>query len=331
MESQRKRYAWVDYLKAFLIFTIVTEHMAYFVFNNTPNCYIKWIISFNLCAFFFLSGMFAPHSNSLPKLLKSVAALLIPFLVLGSIWTLYFSKLPQETLFTTPMHNGYWFIWSLMVLRLLFYLRNAIINRLPNHCFSTPITDLLIVASVVALCSLSEKIFSPNVCSILSLNMPRTCVIYYFAGHWYHELVLRKGHNIPKTITECALLLFILSFVVQEFYSSVYLHYASNLIRGVCGTIFVVQLFKSLPEQFPGSQWLQFMGKHTLEIYVGHYFFIPIGISACCMPIIAMGDGIAVLLYSLIATMICLIMCGLLCVLDKFTILNTILFGKFKA
>lgn len=331
MDNMKIRSVWVDHLKAFLIFTIVAEHMGHFVFCDTPNIYITFITSFNLATFFFLSGMFTSPVNNSAKIMKGVVALLVPFLSIGTIWTLYVLQRPWETLFTNHMHNGFWFIWTLLALRLIFSLRNVLAGYLHEIRHAFIISDIAIITSVEIICFLAKRNLSSDIVSLCSLDMLHSSTIYYFMGHWYMENMIKKDREIPSGIIECSALMLLATFIAEFFFSSSIATSAFNLIQAVCGTMVIVAFFRSLPTSFFGSKWVQFVGTHTLAIYVGHYFLIPVGISAICMPIIAAGEGITIAFYSCLAVIIIAIMSVALYFIDKHPALNFILFGKIPS
>lgn len=328
MGSTRMRCIWVDHLKAFLIFTIVAEHMAHYVFHDTPNIYITIISSFNLATFFFLSGMFASPVNHLAKIVKGVVALLVPFLSVGTIWTLCVLQRPWETLFTNGMHNGLWFIWTLLTLRLIFPLRNALAHYLRELRYGSIISDIAVIASVEIICFIAQTNAPSEIVNMCSLGMLHSFTIYYFMGYWYMENILKKNREIPSSIVEESLLLLFAALIVEYYFSSGIIARVCNLVQAVCGTVVIVEFFRSLPVLFIGSKWVQFIGRHTLEIYVGHYFLIPVGISTICMPIIESGEGITIVFYSCIAVTIIAIMSVALYFIDKHPVLNFLLFGK---
>lgn len=331
METPKKRSAWVDHLKAFLIYTIVVEHMNHMMYDDLPNFYVDFISSFNVAAFFFLSGMFVSSQNQVSKFIKSLTALFIPFVVIGLLWTHFGCHKPLLTLFTQHMHYGYWFVWTLIALRILFFLRNILVSRLLHLRFGALAADTLIVLGTVSASFLVGKVLPQEICSLFALETLRAPVICYFMGHWYKEAFLKQGREIPKSVIEGAFLILLASFVLQAYTDSAILHLALRPVRAVCGTLVIVPMFKALPEVFGGCRYVQFLGKHTLEIYMCHYFFFPVGVASLCMPIINAGEGVTFLLYCLIAAVMVGVLSFLLWVVNQFPVLNYLLFGKKPA
>lgn len=328
METPQKRSAWVDHLKAFLIYTIVVEHMNHMMFDDLPNFYVDFISSFNVAAFFFLSGMFVTSQNQVSKFIRSLTALLIPFVVIGLLWTHFYQHAPLLTLFTNHMHHGYWFIWTLMALRILFFLRNILVNRLLHLRSCVLAADTLIVLGTVSVSFLTDKFLPQEVCSLFALETLRAPVICYFMGHWYKEAFLNQGREIPKGVIEGAFLILLASFALQAYTDSATLHLALRPVRAVCGTLVIVSMFKALPEVFRGCGFVQFIGKRTLEIYMCHYFIFPIGIASLCLPIVHSGEGVTFLFYCLIAATMMGVLSFTLWVVNQFSVLNFLLFGK---
>lgn len=331
MESARKRYTWVDCLKAILIFSIVFQHVNQLCFCYIPNFYVSFITSYNLQVFFFLSGMFISTKNDKAKFFRSLAALLIPFLVLGTLFTCCVAKVPLYTLFVGHMHNGYWFIWTLMVLRILFFVRNVIVGQFQNTRCRVIAADVAIMTTVIVTSLIAVRLFSPSVCAFFSLDMLRVCVVSYFAGHWYNEYCLKQGLDIPGFMVECLLLAFIAALVTAECVTSPVIAQLMRPIYSLCGVLVTVSLVKKLPETILDNSFAQFIGKRTLEIYVCHYFLLPFGIYTYLMPITELGDGASCLLYVLIAILIIAFICPLLWILQQFPTFYFVLFGKFPS
>lgn len=140
----KERIQWVDLAKAFAIFCVVFGHIEHFSMNGYTGFWHRFQDLYCMPLFFFLSGMFAKPQNSLlsiyDALKKKAVQLLLPFLFTGSLYSLLCLKTrPWWSLFWWPeggAHNGYWFVWALFEIYLLFYLCQLIYmlkNRLSGR------------------------------------------------------------------------------------------------------------------------------------------------------------------------------------------------------
>lgn len=328
--NERIRLTWVDCGKALLIFLVIYNHVIVFSFNHYGKGVItSFICSFYMPLFFFLSGMFMKDNNDVSRLAKRAVNLMVPFLVLGSLFTWRLGD-SYESLFLERMHNGYWFILALFSINIVFYLRNIIAqNFLINRPFWADLIAIIV----------SDAIFAALYCFVckeityaVALNFVKDYLPYFIAGYWYMRLRVKKELKLPLWVAPLGFALYVvLNFVdlSNTFHGIASLleilkQHAATLSSGV----FVLCLLERIPSSFKGDKWVKYVGRHTLEIYVLHYLFIPLGIYDMFSSMLGICEMTDCLLITLIA-LVFITFVSLICRLTDFPFLRLILYGKW--
>lgn len=324
------RIQWVDYGKALLIFFVIYNHVIGFSFNHYGEGVITGFIrSFYMPLFFFLSGMFMKENNDSSRFAKRAVNLMVPFFVLGSLFTWRLGK-PYESLFLERMHNGYWFVLALLSINVVFYLRNIIVrNFLINRPF---LADLIVVI-------LSDVILAALYCFVckeityaIALNFVKDYLPYLIAGYWYMRLRVKKGLMLPLWIAPLGFSLYIvlnsvdLSHAVHGIASI--LEILKSHAETISSGVLVLCLIERIPSSFKGDKWVKYIGRHTLEIYVLHYLFIPLGIYDMFSSMLGICELTDCLLFTLISLAF-IAFVSLICRLTDFSIIRLILYGRW--
>ncbi len=126
--SEKKRELYLDFLKSFLIILVVGGHVIQSSDANfDQNLIFRYIYSFHMLAFMFVSGFCCYHTvHSWSFLKRRVVRLLIPFffwfLISEFVYSDWDRLLPDTgNLFLHP-DNGLWFLWALFLGTVLFVL-----------------------------------------------------------------------------------------------------------------------------------------------------------------------------------------------------------------
>ena len=119
----KQRIDYIDRMKGMAIFLVVMGHVYGMVFNQSEDVTYKWISSFHMPLFMFLSGLVACSGVVAPywgvrKLGKKLKGLVLPLVVFGMCFTMTFSKDFLTGLIgflESPNKNGYWYLMTLAV------------------------------------------------------------------------------------------------------------------------------------------------------------------------------------------------------------------------
>lgn len=116
----KQRIDYIDRMKGLAIFLVVMGHVYGMVFNQSEDVTYKWISSFHMPLFMFLSGLVACSGVVAPywgvrKLGKKLKGLVLPLVVFGMCFTMTFSKDFLTGFLESPNKNGYWYLMTLAV------------------------------------------------------------------------------------------------------------------------------------------------------------------------------------------------------------------------
>lgn len=273
----KERIGYIDSLKGLAILLMVMGHVIAWQFSCwaairhagplDATFLFRFIYSFHMPLLMFCSGLFVIRGVKMSlkdvgvSIWKRVKSLLLPYVLTGSLLWLYQGEF------------GYWFLWMLFQFIVVTLMLHYICGYIPNvgqHVFAIllcvlsvailfivpklmpyqkfPLLDiedwrLYIFFSMGVLCSqynLIERVLSKNWIYTIAL------VGFGFLTYW----ITIKGYHIPKqSVTGCVL--------------------------PISAIMVLVYLFK---EGYAGTSWveqrLQYLGKHSLEVYVLHLFFL---------------------------------------------------------
>lgn len=275
------RQGYLDALKCLAILFVVVGHVdgmkiGINAYDTLWGC-IRY--TFQMPLFFFISGMFACHGidrgTPLHLLIwNKIKTLLWPALVFDTIMSLSIGITPGLLLFA---RNGfYWFTITLFECFLIYY-----VIVYPLKAKRTISNILLAVVSAVFIVLLALKIDSPKL-AFLDLNHLTKYFQYFFLGTlftMYHKI----GDRILKSQTLYALsivgfgvlMLLVYKNMLPDAVSSISRH----LILRYLGLYIVFALFYNVRDIFNQANktmsLARYIGRHSLEIYLLHFFFLP--------------------------------------------------------
>lgn len=269
---ESNRIVYIDQLKGISMFLVVLGHVIWFSLELPESLLLKFIASFHVSIFMFLSGYMAYKSTKtswLSYLRKKIRTLIFPFIFIGGLYTLcYHESLINDLLFG-KMKNGYWFIFVLFEIFILFAPFShisQIINKSGKLFIDIIIfgTASIIIQSIFIFHIFPDYIFNFCMWNIVTKNFQLFLLGYLC--HKYFKLDKLLQTNYVFTLS---FVLFIIFFILREKY-----YILSNLLCAIFGTFSAVYLCKKYTEVLPFGKTWAYMGKLSLDIYVLHYFFI---------------------------------------------------------
>lgn len=194
----KQRIHHFDMLKGVAMFMVVMGHVLAFCVREIDRATIfKVLEQVHMPLFFFVSGWFTYKLNEggqliLPRLGSRAVRLLLPMVVVSSIWVFYFPHSGVETpfastfeeLWTSAYKNGYWFTLVLFEIVLLYGAMRSVLNRCRRLWMSATF-----VAAIFALLYWLNSI-SGRIGEVLSLSMLTTFAPVFFTG-----LLARRHRN----------------------------------------------------------------------------------------------------------------------------------------
>lgn len=279
-----KRIAYIDALRGFTMLLVVYQHISLFMggVNAYGSIWSEALTAFRMPLFFFISGYIAYKViDWTPKiyaklLLKKAQIQLIPTFIFSIIYsTVFYSH--------TRFYAGeYWFTLVLFEFFVLFYTISLIAQR----CDHLKLILLLLLACV-GVVFLALHIGQDWSC-YQSLCLENVFKYFQF---FVLGILSRRYETITKKIlcnsivNAIAVGIFVLSLILISSTAVLDIAILRGLIRSVIlrysGLFIVLSLFYRHQDFFAEngkiSQAMQYIGRHTLDIYMLHYFFIDFG------------------------------------------------------
>ncbi|WP_455497010.1 acyltransferase family protein [Coprobacter sp.] len=275
MESKKSRILFIDQLKGFAILLVVIGHIYVYVLGSHSALEYKWLSTFHMHLFMFMAGLVAYKpvvcfnlSDCCSFLKKKAVALLLPFIFVG----LFYSWLIGDvgSLFTSLMHNGYWFLLVLFEIFIIYCIAQYILVRYNSQ--NKVYKDLLVYILLYLVIAV------PYVFNFVSGTL-KACLSWQFFNHYYPYFILgvliRKYSTFENLLYKnyvytIVLFIYIFSFSVYIKYSVHYLLY----FMPVMAILAFYYLFRRYSSNLVGGKILGFLGTKTLDIYVLHFLFL---------------------------------------------------------
>lgn len=208
----RKRIEWVDVYKGILILLVVLAHSLQEVYlahgkDFTVDWFRNIIYSFHMPAFMAMSGYLVyninGYSNKFKVIVKRFKQLIIPLL----IWTIAFSFAKGTNYIGLILYpnNGYWFLWTLFFIIVIFNVVDWISERLHIR------QEIAIVCTTLILMIVQTIIPNPRF-------LAYEYIAYYFPFYMMGCYANKYKELLPKNLV-LTILLFLLWFVLACYWT----------------------------------------------------------------------------------------------------------------
>ena len=290
--STSQRIEYIDALKGFLIFSVVMCHVAGYcigIQDDIPS-FQTILFEFRNPPFFFISGLFAYRIGATWNGKYTISIIKKKFMAIALPTTIFLLIL----LYVCPSFNGrtlmhggledIWFHWFTYAL-FAFFVFYAFIEFI-FHLFKCNET---IKDWILAGCGILSYLFF-SVQTIydklpFSMETKQILGMVYWGFFFFFTLgILAKKHydRFESFINNhWSMALCILLFLIFNLFSEPLMTYHFNLFRIVTyltGLILVFAFFKTYTLPVFINRFLLLVGKRTLDIYLIHYFFLPLGL-----------------------------------------------------
>ena len=274
-----KRIEYIDAMRGFNMILIVMTHLVGFYHGHHLDFSWSFFFTlFRLPLFFFISGFVMYKKERVwsvettLKYLKNKAKIqLIPFFVFFSL-SIYINKADFWTELCTDLKYGYWFTFTLFEYYVAYVLIMFISARLRPRGGKI----ILLILAILLIWSNRPEVYdvvNPNIVGVSRLRY----FIFFFAGTLAKEYfskfqMLLDNQYFMGTII--VVLLFIELFGLGAISES-----ARFVVSGFMGLTIMFSFFRKYEHLFfhdtTVGRSLQYIGTHTLDIYLLHYFFLP--------------------------------------------------------
>lgn len=339
MEAYSKdRFQFVDRLKGLAIILVVMGHVYFFSMHNQQGLWFDVISSFHMPLFMFLSGYvcissFSPFPDwRFSKWIKKILRLLLPMCWFGLLFTLSLNWPTSVSVLGDKVHNflmcpvkmGYWYLMTLSV----FYI---IIQCFRLNRSNSPYGDILLGVVIGVGLGVGWKCFVQDE----DLFCLQNCA--YFWPMFFLGMMVRKYNLFSFLFRSNWLFTVSLVGYLVLFNVDIPIIYANSFSRHYFIPFFaiVVLLMVFLPRENNKTKledMLAFIGKHTLDVYVIHYFLLrlfelkEIG----CWMYSTGNQGLSLLLVTSVALLITFVSIYLGLLLRKSDFIRKVVFGEFN-
>lgn len=313
--------------KGFAMITIVMLHISMSNLKGESALTINFFNhSFNTRLFFFLSGMvvalggadFSNLKNTWNFGIKKTKTLLLPFVV----WSVFiipyiYERSDIHDFFRIlvapflPPYQDYWFLLYLYVVQILFLGIKMVSSHLLKLIKNDFITELLVAALL----------------SVLLFRIYEY-VLIFLLGYFLYRY--GKRFLFSDFTLLIALLLFVTLFTLYRDHEQEITLY-SRLAMAMAGIFAVVGIIRRLDVAFESNHraciLLRYIGRHSLEIYLLHYFFVWILRDVSISVVYVHAIPLYVIIF-IISIFICLLCCCVADVMKKIPYVSLLLLGS---
>lgn len=322
MAKQRLHY--FDILKGIAIFMVVMGHILTMCVRELDRAAIfKFIGEIHMPLFFFISGWFTfkllpSGSLKVPDLRSRAMQLLIPMVVVSSIWIFYFPhsglQSPLDSTFnglwSSTWKNGYWFTFVLFQIMVIYAVVTPLFSRIKTAIASVSAVIVIWAAMLIGQSYIPDTVLGYGSLDLTFQFWPVFMIGVLASRHAPSFNRMTENSWIYTTaLIIGGLLLYFISWP-WEFP----MLYSLNWPISVARTLFHISIaIVAIAVIRPWSQKIysdgntigfgrkaadmwQLFGRKSLSIYLLHYFFLfPLGV---CRPALeSMGLGFTPMLF----------------------------------
>lgn len=271
-ENTLKRIGYIDIAKCVAIVSVVLGHvLAYdlYGFNTVwkQSLLMSFICSYHMPLFMFLSGLVSitaiQKNVVLNDVIKRVRMLFVPFLVIGSLYSLW--RYGNLNFVLSEMKFGYWYLWVLFVFYVITY---------PICIGGGKLWKYLIAFIIWFVASHYVSKVSAWTRDTASLQLMVSYYPYYLLGNVVKRY---KLHDLTFS-NSCVFFLSALIWACASFLSFRY----SNYVVTTAIILVIMNICKKIDDAgFRANRFWAYIGQNTLYIYVFHYFALQIMKTTC--------------------------------------------------
>lgn len=296
--TNKKRIEYIDAMRGFTMLLVVYSHILFYGYNDIlsdSTTFNRVFVLFRMPLFFFVSGFVLYKENVKWKfsyitsfLRKKFMVQIVSTLLFLILYVNLFNQQLWPVL-VNGLKSGYWFTITLFeyfviytALNYLFYVAKL----------SSRMQSIILIISSVAIYNFSTPTVS---LSLLHMNevlhglLGITMLQYYF--FFTFGILVKKYFNRFQNLLEnryfiaiviIAFFLIALYFVKNGISANAAKNHAYLIILGLTGIVVVFAFFRKFQTAFTQEKrlgrTLQYIGKRTLDIYLLHYFFLPMNL-----------------------------------------------------
>lgn len=266
------RIQYVDRLKGLAIILVVMGHVGGFCFQEGVEMLSRFVGSFHMPLFMFLSGFVLKRESSmqLKRWYRRIGGLMLPLIIIGLCFSMYIMHIQDleviETFITSDNKMGYWYLFVLS----LFYMTMPLYALNKGNRWWLDMVLAVGIEVVFYIGWMRDDTFADTLCLLNAASFYPFFIMGYMVRKYNMMDWLRK----QNWIFTLSLLTFIVLFAFEP--KNHAMHTLSwRLIQPITGILICLYFFeKRENESSLLESQLSFIGKHTLDVYVLHYFIV---------------------------------------------------------
>ena len=283
-----KRIEFIDALRGFTMILVVLNHVSFYclgIDNKIPSFH-KYLQEIQMPLFFFISGfvLYKPttqwNGKHMVSLFKSkIPVLLISPLIFMSIY-LYINHIPFIEGIYEEAKYGYWFTFVLFVFFVFYAITRYILHLIRvDNIYS----DFLILLTGFTFFFVK---YLPL--SIVTQHLLSTGNLYYYVFFVIGTLSRKHYKRLQVILDKKPLIIAAIAvfFLFNIFDREIKLDSSMILLflTFLSGIIIVFALFRNKQKYLTKAtilgNGLQYIGRRTLDIYLLHFFFLPVALKS---------------------------------------------------
>lgn len=257
-----------DALKVLSIFMVIVGHVFLYSFHEVNNLMWKFIDVVNMPMFMFISGFFS-GVPTIKGILKRLRTLILPTLMVGMLYT-FIKEKELETFFTSSMHNGYWFCFTLFCLYVFYWICNFLEECFQRYKLGNYNKNHFLSIGVILVLVCYRFLFQDNILTnALSIPQFNRYVPFFVYGIFVNKI------SKLKNLLEQSNLLFTMSLV--GIMAGVYMGTGYTVCRLVIAFSYINIMLYFFQYWFANrhNRWVEYVATRTIDIYLFHFFLLP--------------------------------------------------------
>lgn len=278
----KKRIAYLDNVKAFLILTVVMVHSLVSTLPSyQSNILFRYIVPFNMELFMFVSGyLMYKEEQPWSKIPHRFMQLMVPYFVWELIYGIKHVIFDQGDLmdkvishltgaFVNPAGDGLWFLWALFFITVI---QIAVVNVAKK--LKMPSEILTAVVAVVMAAGLVVLKFKSFGYQFVAWHYIYFNIGFYAKKHKEAIKPFAKYLMVSSVILYAVVPLFWVRNGLPTFVSHghIAIGYAYMFVCAVIGMCAFYTLFRTFANK--ESRFMGYIGKCTLAIYMVHFLVL---------------------------------------------------------
>lgn len=277
--EQKKRIEHIDCLRGVTMFLVVLWHVYYYGFN-TSCAFLDVLSAVRMPLFFFVSGLFVHLYMDSKSLYTRIRYVFLPTVASFLLYTwivsfeegvLFYDFVKESAAKDTK--GGYWFTFAMIIMNILHFIISSVTKKNRNQKLAIVLISIITANGIIALKNWDWASNDAFFCGYFSLRLIAMYFPFYILG-----IVCKDNWDVfcriiqKQWVISIALVSFLLLFFLPfgGFYK--------GEITSFCGVLFIYSIFNTYSDFFSTKTkvgtWLSYIGRHTLPIYLLHYFIL---------------------------------------------------------